>query len=65
MLRSVLVGDVGDALDTTIGTLCGLGAENDGLKSAKETICGPLGVTAFPWRCFGGGGFTLSCFWLS
>jgi hypothetical protein len=65
LFKSVLVDDVGDALDTTIGTLRGLGDENDGVKSAKDTICGPLGVTALPCRCFGGGGFTLSCLWLS
>lgn len=48
LFRSVLVGEVGEALDKTIGTLEGLGDENDGLKSAKETICGPWGATALP-----------------
>lgn len=41
LFRSVLVGEVGEALDTTIGTLEGLGDENDGVKSSKDTICGP------------------------
>lgn len=28
----------------------------DSLKSAKETVCGPLGPRAFPCLCLGGGG---------
>lgn len=28
----------------------------DSLKSANETVCGPLGPRAFPCLCFGGGG---------
>jgi hypothetical protein len=30
---------------------------NDGVKSENDTICGCLGVTNLPCRCFGGGGF--------
>jgi hypothetical protein len=65
LFKSVLVGDVGEGLDTVIGTFWEFDGEKDGSKSAKETICGPLGGTAFPCRCFGGGGFALSGLLLS
>jgi hypothetical protein len=65
LFTSVLIGNVGDALDILIGTLCELAKENDGAKSAKDTICGPLGVTALPCRGFGGRGFGLLFLWLS
>ena len=33
------------------------------VKLSKETVCGCLCVTSFPWRCFGvGGGFLLALF---
>jgi len=65
LFKSVRVGDVGDALDIVIGTFGGLAGEKEGVKSANDTICGPFGATAFPYRGFGGGGFALSGLLLS
>jgi hypothetical protein len=44
-----LVGDVG-GLDIVKGKSCALGDEIVGAKSENDTVCGPFGVTAFPWR---------------
>jgi hypothetical protein len=62
-LSSVVpMGGAASGLDIVIGKLCTLGDETVGAKSEKDTICGPLGVTAFPCRWRGGGGLTLRLF---
>jgi hypothetical protein len=56
-----LRGDV-TGFDIEVGKLCTLGDEIVGAKSENETTCGPFGATAFPCRCRGGGGLTLTLF---
>jgi hypothetical protein len=63
----VLIGDSGD--DTTgvggnglltselsLDFVMGDGAGFDAAKLSKDTVCGCLGMTSLPWRCFGAGG---------
>ena len=42
--------------ELSLDRVTGEGAISDAEKLSKDTVCGCLGVTSLPWRCFGAGG---------
>jgi hypothetical protein len=49
--------------ELSLGRVMAGGSISDAEKVSKDTVCGCLCVTSFPWRCLGaGGGFFLPFF---
>jgi hypothetical protein len=49
-----------EGLDPANVELFLLSSKPVGMKSSKETVCGPLGANVLPCRCFGGGGLAFT-----
>lgn len=51
------------ASEFSLDLVVGGGTGSDAEKLSNDTVCGCLGATSLPWRCFGaGGGFFLPFF---